>query len=219
MWASTLFHITVIVSSCTETAEATYNRILTPTTIMGTKRLTTHNPITTTLQTNEKIVEIEVPAGDHVFVIVPSSKLQTQEYIFHLRHPYSQLLLTGIVEIRGETAPCLKTQVIHHVPETKAETVIKTIVFSDAQPQYEGVITIEKQAQNSESYLNHHSLLLGTKAKSWTRPSLEIKANQVKCSHAATIRTLTDLDLFYIRSRGLSVGDARELLIEAFKAS
>jgi len=77
---------------------------------------------------------------------------------------------------------------------------------------------MEKAAQGSESYLNHHSLLLGEEARSWTLPSLEILANEVKCSHAATLRSLTDLDLFYPRSRGLSQSEAREMLIEAFLA-
>jgi Fe-S cluster assembly protein SufD len=78
------------------------------------------------------------------------------------------------------------------------------------------MIRIEPNSHNCESYLTHSSLLLGTTAQSWTTPSLEILNNEVKCSHAATVRTITDLDLFYLQSRGLSKKTSQNLLIDAF---
>lgn len=162
-------------------------------------------------------LEIEVPAGEHRYVLKTSNN-QPQEYVFHLRYPHSQALITGLVTAKEENAPSLVTKVIHHSPETKAETLIRTLAFDAAAPRYQGVIIMEKGAHNAESYLNHHSLLLGEKAKSWTLPSLEIKADQVRCSHAATVKTITNLDLFYLRSRGLNPEEGKKLLIEAFTA-
>ena len=138
-----------------------------------------------------------------------------QTYTFHLRHPHSQTRITGLVTAHTST-PNLKTQVIHHAPHTRAETIIRTLADGTAQPRYTGLIRIEEAAQQSESYLNHHSLLIGEEAQSWTTPSLEILANEVKCSHAATVRTITEEDLFYARSRGIAPDDARKLLIDAF---
>ena len=189
---------------------------------MATKRLTysSQTPIVTLEMSAEQSVDhIEVPAGESRFHILQNdSGNQLQHYVFHLRHPGSTVWVTGQVEVAGESTPSLTTDIIHHVPETRAETLIRTLSAEQAAPRYQGLIHILPGAQNCESYLNHHSLLLGERAKSWTLPSLEIEADQVKCSHAATIRTLTELDLFYLRSRGLDRASAEKLLIEAFLA-
>ncbi len=130
-----------------------------------------------------KSQEIEVTAGESHYFISPTSA--AEEYTFHLRHPHSQVLITAFVKAAGESVPFLKTRVVHHSPHSKAETLVRTLVFDKAEPHYEGLIVIEDGAQESESYLNHHSLLLGEHSKSHTLPSLEIKANNVKCSHAS----------------------------------
>ncbi|MEI6477564.1 MAG: SufD family Fe-S cluster assembly protein [bacterium] len=167
---------------------------------------------------DEETCEIEVPAGEshYIFQVEDDS---SRHYVFHLRHPDSRLLLSGIVNAVGEWAPRLRTEVIHHAPATQAETDIRTVAYDNSQPHYEGLIRIEKPAQGSESYLSHHSLLLGEGSHSWTLPSLEILADQVKCSHAATVRTLNEEDLFYPRSRGISEATAEKMLIDAFANS
>lgn len=164
--------------------------------------------------TAEQVGDVEVGAGEFHYHLLQSDSSELT-YTFHLRHPGSQIRVTGFINAQG-TSPTLNTKVIHHAPQTKAETLIRTLAEGKATPRYTGLIRIEENAQDCESYLNHHSLLFGEDAHSWTIPSLEILANEVKCSHAATIRTITDADLFYPRSRGISADDARNLLIEAF---
>lgn len=159
---------------------------------------------------------IEIPAGTTHYHL--TQKESAAHIVFNLRERDSILVLTGVVDSAGQVTPSLSTEIIHHVPHTRAETRIRTLSRDQAAPSYSGMIRIEPGASSCESFLNHHSLLLGETAKSWTRPSLEILNNEVKCSHAATIRTLTDRDLFYLRSRGLSKDDARETLITAFLA-
>lgn len=159
--------------------------------------------------------DIEVPQGNHRYHISQQNGGDST-YTFHLRHPETQVQVTGFVKATGESTPRLITKMIHHVGHTKAETLIRTLSQDQAHPHYEGLIKIEEGAQQCESYLNHHSLLLGEKAASWTLPSLEIGANEVKCSHAATVRTITDADLFYLRSRGIPKNESRDMLIEAF---
>ena len=188
---------------------------------MPTKHLSTTSKIAPTLLApqEEGVLEVEVPAGESRFLIRQTdSDSQAQAYIFHLRHPDSTVQILGLVKAATSAAPRLSTKVVHHAPRTRAETIVRTLATDQAQPRYEGLIHITKPAQNAESYLNHHSLLLGTTAKSWTLPSLEIEADQVKCSHAATMRTITEQDLFYLRSRGIEPEVAQQLLIEAFLA-
>jgi Fe-S cluster assembly protein SufD len=156
--------------------------------------------------------EIEVPAGGHAY------QVSIGNYTFHLRHPDSYLFLRGLIRARDDEVPELTIRVIHHSPRTQAETVVKTLASDRSRPRFMGLIRIEPGAIGCESYLNHDSLLLGDHAASWTVPSLEILADEVKCSHAATVRTITNDDLFYLRARGLSRTEAEEMLVTAFLA-
>lgn len=185
---------------------------------MGTRRLSFDTPVTPVIvaaASGPEPLEIEVPRGESHFHI-PQPEFPEQHYVFHLHHPESRVLITGLVEAKDQETPYLTTRVVHHAPSTTAETLIRTLSSGQAAPRYEGLIRIEPDAHSSESYLNHHALLLDTTAKSWTLPSLEILANDVRCSHAATVRTITELDLFYPRSRGILREEARNMAIEAF---
>ena len=159
--------------------------------------------------------DIDVPQGESHYHLKQLAN-EEQSYVFHLRHADSRVRITGLVDARLDQTPTLATTVIHHAPRTLAETLIRTLSQDQAFPHYSGLIRMEHGAEQCESYLNHHALLLGEEAQSWTLPSLEILANEVKCSHAATVRTITDDDLFYARSRGITATEARTLLIEAF---
>jgi Fe-S cluster assembly protein SufD len=185
---------------------------------MGTRHLSS-STLTPQLLTAEQgsQLEIEVPQGDTAYLIKQSAN-EEQTFVFHLRHPETRLTLYGLIQAAGESAPNLTTRVLHHVSNTQADTLIRTVASGKTQPRYQGLIHIDKGAQNCESYLNHHSLILSPTAGSWSIPSLEILANEVKCSHAATVRTITETDLFYLRSRGIPADTARELLIDAFIA-
>ena len=158
--------------------------------------------------------EIEVPDGVTLYRL-PS----TGKFIFHMRNPDSQLLIRSVVIANNSDRPELNTETVHHASATQAETIVRTLSSDIAQPRYAGKIIIMPGAKGCESYLSHHSLLLDRGSYSWSVPSLEIGNNEVKCSHAATLRTLTDNDLFYLRSRGLTTQSAKELLIDAFLAS
>ena len=73
-------------------------------------------------------------------------------------------------------------------------------------------------AQKTDGYQLSNAILLSDKAEMDTKPELEIYADDVKCSHGATTGQLDDEPLFYLRSRGLSEGQAHMLLLEAFIA-
>jgi Fe-S cluster assembly protein SufD len=179
---------------------------------MPSNHLTITAPTTRHIAPSER--DVEVPAGHHRFVIKQSEPEQV--HTFHLRHPETELELVGVVQAEPGETPSLETAVIHHAPHTKAQTTIKTLARHKAEPRYRGMIRIEPNSSGCESYLTHQSLLIGPHAQSWSTPSLEILNNEVKCSHAATIRTITPLDLFYLQSRGLSVEIAQTILIDAF---
>jgi Fe-S cluster assembly protein SufD len=169
----------------------------------------------TTVEIPATTTDIEVPAGEFRYLI-KQLPAEQRAHTFHLRHTGSTISIIGLVNAEGDQAPSLETTVVHHAPHTAAETLVKTLSRDAAAPNFRGMIRIESHSTNCESYLNHHSLLIGSNAKSYTVPCLEILNNEVKCSHAATVKTITPLDLFYLQSRGLNPVEAETILIDAF---
>ena len=112
----------------------------------------------------------------------------------------------------------LRVDTIHQAPHTKGETLVKAIVTDEAQFDFAGMIKIEKQAQHSVDFLRQDSLILSGGASANAVPSLEIEANEVKASHAATAAPLSPEQLFYLRSRGITRKMAERMLAEAFLA-
>ena len=78
------------------------------------------------------------------------------------------------------------------------------------------MIKVEKNANGTNAYQANRNLVLSDKVKCDTKPILEIESNQLRCTHGATVGRLEEQQLFYLRSRGLTEGQARDVLIEAF---
>jgi Fe-S cluster assembly protein SufD len=81
-----------------------------------------------------------------------------------------------------------------------------------------GKIIVAQDAQRTEAYQENHNILLSDGAKVDTKPQLEIYADDVKCSHGATIGRLNEEEQFYMRSRGISLEDAKVLQMISFIA-
>jgi len=94
----------------------------------------------------------------------------------------------------------------------------KCIVADRAHAVFNGKVFVPKPAQLTDAGQLNRNLLLSPKARVDTKPQLEIIADNVKCSHGATVSQLDDEEVFYLRSRGLDETDARNLLINAFAA-
>ena len=104
----------------------------------------------------------------------------------------------------------------HNAPHTSSTQLFKGILDDSARGLFEGLIRVAPGAQKTEAYQANHNLLLTRESKMFTRPQLEIYADDVKCSHGATIGRLDEQALFYLRSRGIPFKEARLLLQQAF---
>lgn len=107
----------------------------------------------------------------------------------------------------------ITTNINHNVPNTNGDILIKGVLDDESTSVYRGMIKILEGAQNTNSYLSNHSLILSDNAVSNSIPSLEIDANEVKASHGATLGKPDEEQLFYLMSRGLSRKDAQRLII------
>ncbi|MBY0472220.1 Fe-S cluster assembly protein SufD [bacterium] len=106
---------------------------------------------------------------------------------------------------------------IHHAsPHCNSHQKYKGVLDGSALGVFSGKIEVALDAQKSNATQVNRNLLLSKQAQAYTRPQLQIHADDVKCSHGATVGQLDDQALFYLRSRGISKDDSRRLLTEAF---
>lgn len=106
----------------------------------------------------------------------------------------------------------------HKVPHCNSRQLFKGIAGGESRVDFYGKIIVAQDAQRTEAYQENHNLLLSDKAKVDTKPQLEIYADDVKCSHGATIGRLNEEEQFYMRSRGISLEDAKVLQMISFIA-
>ena len=105
----------------------------------------------------------------------------------------------------------------HHVePHCGSDLLFKGALAGSASSVFRGLIRVAKGAQLTDAYQTNRNLLLSEKAKAVTLPSLEIEADDVRCSHGATIGQVDDSQLFYLMSRGLTREQAERLLVLGF---
>ena len=108
------------------------------------------------------------------------------------------------------------TTLVHAAERCSSREVYKGVLDGAARAVFHGRIRVERDAQETDSYQTNNSLLLSNEARVNTKPQLEIYADQVKCSHGATIGQMDDDSVFYLRSRGIDRQAAEGMLIYAF---
>lgn len=106
----------------------------------------------------------------------------------------------------------------HKVPHCNSRQLFKGIAGGSSRVDFYGKIIVAQDAQRTEAYQENHNILLSDDAKVDTKPQLEIYADDVKCSHGATIGRLNEEEQFYMRSRGISLEEAKVLQMISFLA-
>ena len=106
----------------------------------------------------------------------------------------------------------------HDLPHCSSRQLFKGIAGGKSRVDFYGKIIVAQDAQRTEAYQENHNILLSDDAKVDTKPQLEIYADDVKCSHGATIGRLNEEEQFYMRSRGITLEDAKVLQMISFIA-
>jgi Fe-S cluster assembly scaffold protein SufB len=115
----------------------------------------------------------------------------------------------------AQKADC-KTNIHHIAQGTSSEQIQKNMIGGRATGAFRGRIRVEQSAQQTDSQQLSRTVLLSDKCRAWAVPSLEIIADDVRCTHGATVSDLSEEELFYLRSRGLDRTLSRNLLMYAF---
>lgn len=130
--------------------------------------------------------------------------------------PNSSLNLSGLAIADAKQHVDNHTFVNHACPRCHSNQLYKYVLSDEAVGVFSGKVLVCKDSQKTEAYQSNKNIVSSSSAKMYTKPHLEIYADDVKCSHGAAVGQLDDNALFYMRQRGISEAEARTLLMIAF---
>ena len=162
--------------------------------------------------------EISAAAGAKIIVIDINFGAQLARHELHITlngtAAHAQVVSLSVLNTRQHC----DTQLVlnHSAANTTSNTRVKAVADARARSVFNGRIYVAKGSDGTDAQLKTNNLLLSDTAEIDTKPELEIHAEDVKCSHGATIGQLDDNALFYLRSRGIDASQARQILTVAF---
>jgi len=135
---------------------------------------------------------------------------------FYHHGEYLESTLKGLSILQGTQHTDHYTLVNHAQANCESHQDYKSIVNGEATNVFNGKIMVEQIAQKTNAYQQNDNILLSEKATVYTKPQLEIFADDVKCSHGCTVGSLSPESLFYLQTRGIGKKEASALLTYAF---
>jgi Fe-S cluster assembly protein SufD len=127
-----------------------------------------------------------------------------------------EAMLNGLYLVGGRQHVDHHTRIDHALPHGTSREYYKGILDGASRGVFNGKVIVHPGAQRTDAHLANHNLLLSSTAEIDTKPQLEIDADDVKCTHGATVGQLDDAQLFYLRARGIDEAMAKTLLTYAF---
>jgi Fe-S cluster assembly protein SufD len=125
-------------------------------------------------------------------------------------------MLNGLYLIEGNQLFDAHTLIDHAKPHCNSHEHYKGILMDSSRGVFNGKVVVRKDAQKTNAFQENNNIILSNDALVNTKPQLEIFADDVKCSHGATIGQLDNDSMFYLKSRGIGIEAARAILIHAF---
>ncbi len=150
------------------------------------------------------------------FVLNLGARLARTEIHARLHGPNAAVHLNGAQLLGDQQHGDITTIVKHDAPSCASRQTIKNVLTDRARGVFQGRIEVARVAQKTDGYQMNQALLLSPYAEIDSKPQLEIYADDVKCSHGATVGELDADQLFYLRARGIPDAEARALLVRAF---
>ncbi len=162
--------------------------------------------------------EIAAGAAYDGFTLSIGGRMARTEIHAVLHGKSAHAALNAAQLLRGLQHSDITTVVTHNAPNCTSRQTVKHVLAGRARGVFQGKIEVARAAQKTDGYQMNQALLLSPDAEIDCKPQLEIYADDVKCSHGATIGELDPEQLFYLASRGIPTAEARALLVRAFLA-
>jgi Fe-S cluster assembly protein SufD len=152
------------------------------------------------------------------FVLAAGAAQARNEVHVTLAGPRATCHLNGAQLTDGARVADTTTAIDHAAPNCASRQTYKSVLAGNSRAVFQGRIHVHQAAQKTDGFQMNQALLLSPDAEMDSKPQLEIYADDVKCSHGATVGELDAAQLFYLRSRGIPDAEARALLVHAFLA-
>lgn len=162
------------------------------------------------------VVRLEAGEKRSAAFVVPRGVSGSFEVVYELAGEGAELDLTGVYACCGEQKVDFRITVRHLCAGCISHQLFKGLAEDEARVKFEGLVYVAAGAEKTEALQANHSLLLSENAFVQSSPQLEIYADDVVCSHGATVGSLDENEQFYMRSRGISLEEARRLQILSF---
>ena len=152
------------------------------------------------------------------FSFATGGQLARTNVYTHLNGAGCGSTLNGLYLASGTQHIDHQTRIEHVEPNCYSREVYKGVLDGEGHGVFNGKVYVHPEAQKTDGKQENHTLLLSERAQIDTKPQLEIFADDVRCTHGATIGRLDANAEFYMRSRGIDAAEARKLLVYAFAA-
>ncbi len=162
--------------------------------------------------------ELDLGATYDGFTLAAGAQLARTEFHAVLAGAGAHAGFSAAQLLSGTRHADLTSVIRHAAPHGTSRQSVKTVLTGAARGVFQGRIEVARDAQKTDGYQMSQALLLSDAAEMDVKPELEIFADDVKCSHGATLGALDPDQLFYLRARGITEGAARALLVRAFLA-
>jgi Fe-S cluster assembly protein SufD len=150
------------------------------------------------------------------FSAVLGAKLSRAEFHVALLGEGANIHINAAQLLGGAQLGDFTSVISHKAPNCASRQTVKSVLSDTARGVFQGRIEVDRVAQKTDGYQMNQALLLSPGAEMDIKPELQIFADDVKCSHGATIGALDEEQVFYLRSRGIPEVPARAMLIRAF---
>jgi Fe-S cluster assembly protein SufD len=144
------------------------------------------------------------------------SKFSKSSIGSHLQGEDSLAEMLGISFADGDQFFDHHTWQLHESPYATSDLEFKTALKENARTVYSGLIKVAEGAQKTDAYQQNRNLVLSREARADSIPNLEIAANDVRCTHGATISQVVPEHIFYLQARGIPYTEAQKLIVEGF---
>ena len=170
----------------------------------------------TAYHVNTTYAEIGARGVYDAFVLTLGAKLARTEIHARLLGEGGAVHLNGAQLLGDQQHGDITTVVAHDAPGCASRQTVKNVLSDHSRGVFQGRIEVARVAQKTDGYQMNQALLLSPHAEINCKPQLEIYADDVKCSHGATVGELDADQLFYLRSRGIPDSEARAILVRSF---
>ena len=154
---------------------------------------------------------------DIVVVVLPGISADVRIAV-DIVGPHSEVNISGLYLCNADEQLSIRTDLRHRVPECISTQLFNGVAGGSSHISFFGKIVVAPDAQKTAAYQTNRNLVVSSSAHAETKPQLEIYADDVKCSHGATVGQLNEDEQFYMRSRGIPENEARILQIISFLA-